>query len=675
MSTNKLPATPKYSNTIGNQQQQHLSRSASSNTLAAPTQTQTQTPTPITPLLPKSPDRQTQLQRNPSSGGLLQPVVHLSKSSSSTSVGSVQSPAICVSGGSDTHHMQTNNHYRLASSGSLPPRPNTTTNGSSSSNSSGTSSPLSQSQKAPVHRKPLPSIPQSASSNSLMGDDQGEQRASNTHNRPVPNPPTAKGGYEPQPPSATAHITVDLIPHDFGADTSSAHPSLDHLAAFTSLRDLKAKEILTTERTYCDNMRILAEVFLPPLKSGEVAIPTREEISKLCSNISHILSFSKELLERLEERLAAWSTTQRIGDVFKQLIPFLKIYTNYTVGYDNLMNVLLELEKSSSFVSFLQKCLDDPRTRKMDLRSYLIQPVQRITRYHMLLDELLKHTNPTHPDYLDLEKALAEMKKVTSEANEAIKRSEARAKVLEIQKLFVGDVDLVAPHRFFVYEGVLTKVCRKACKKRFVFLFSDMLVYGSSIPPKLLMHEKINLDHCRIEDIPDGDSGGSRSISLNGALITNAFQICSDKKSFIVFADNAESKMKWMLMLTQSIEAIQTKKSTLKSGPGSASKSEAPVWVPDETATNCPFCTESFTFMNRRHHCRNCGALVCGKCSEKKLKLPVTDYKPARVCDTCFEKANNNNGVVVNQSSSSTNNTSTTTTSSQQHPNNQRSSG
>ncbi|EGG21666.1 pleckstrin domain-containing protein [Cavenderia fasciculata] len=423
---------------------------------------------------------------------------------------------------------------------------------------------------------------------------------------------------------------IHIIREDPDAQAvTSNHPSLDHLAAFTSLRDMKAKEILTTERTYCDNMKILVEVFIEPLKYGEGGI-SKESATIICSNLSDILLVSVELLNQLEERLATWSTTQRIGDVFKTLIPFLKMYTNYTVGFDNALTTVSDCEKNSTFVSFIQKCTEDPRTKKLDLRSYLIQPVQRITRYHMLLDELLKHTDASHPDYGNLADALDKMKRVTSEANEAIKRSENRAKVMEIQKMFVGDIDIVAAHRSFVFEGVLTKVCRKACKKRNVFLFSDLLLYGSSMPPKLLLHEKINLEFCRIEDIPDGDSGGSRAILLNGSGIVNAFQICSNKKSFVVFADTAESKMLWMLRLTETIESLQQKRSTLKSDSKETS-SEAPVWVPDETTTNCPFCEEGFTLLNRRHHCRNCGELVCGKCSEKKFKLPISNFKAVRV--------------------------------------------
>jgi hypothetical protein len=65
-----------------------------------------------------------------------------------------------------------------------------------------------------------------------------------------------------------------------------------------------------------------------------------------------------------------------------------------------------------------------------------------------------------------------------------------------------------------------------------------------------------------------------------------------------------------------------------------------PRWIPDESQETCMVCTRDFDFFNRRHHCRNCGHLVCESCSEHKLFLPpefgIRD--PERVCATCYEE-------------------------------------
>jgi alpha-tubulin suppressor-like RCC1 family protein len=62
-------------------------------------------------------------------------------------------------------------------------------------------------------------------------------------------------------------------------------------------------------------------------------------------------------------------------------------------------------------------------------------------------------------------------------------------------------------------------------------------------------------------------------------------------------------------------------------------------WIHDEEATNCMNCKNSFTMINRRHHCRHCGGVYCAKCSSKKIPLLKFGLaEPQRVCDKCYGK-------------------------------------
>ena len=56
-------------------------------------------------------------------------------------------------------------------------------------------------------------------------------------------------------------------------------------------------------------------------------------------------------------------------------------------------------------------------------------------------------------------------------------------------------------------------------------------------------------------------------------------------------------------------------------------------WVPDEEGLGCVICHAEFSLVRRRHHCRKCGALVCGSCSDHFL--PLNNEPAARVCDNC----------------------------------------
>ncbi|KAI6235225.1 hypothetical protein M3Y95_00029000 [Aphelenchoides besseyi] len=60
-------------------------------------------------------------------------------------------------------------------------------------------------------------------------------------------------------------------------------------------------------------------------------------------------------------------------------------------------------------------------------------------------------------------------------------------------------------------------------------------------------------------------------------------------------------------------------------------------WVPDSDCENCVACGSSFTFIRRRHHCRNCGRIFCYRCSANALSIPELGYdRPVRVCNVCY---------------------------------------
>ncbi|XP_058811668.1 zinc finger FYVE domain-containing protein 26 homolog [Topomyia yanbarensis] len=72
-------------------------------------------------------------------------------------------------------------------------------------------------------------------------------------------------------------------------------------------------------------------------------------------------------------------------------------------------------------------------------------------------------------------------------------------------------------------------------------------------------------------------------------------------------------------------------------------------WIRDEDASHCMCCRRSvFSMLNRRHHCRRCGRVVCHSCSKKKLEIPEFYEKvPVRACDDCVKQSQNKPNVQI----------------------------
>lgn len=170
---------------------------------------------------------------------------------------------------------------------------------------------------------------------------------------------------------------------------------------------------------------------------------------------------------------------------------------------------------------------------------------------------------------------------------------------------------------------MLTKMCRKKQKPRQFFLFNDILVYGNILINKKKYNKQhiIPLDQVKLENLGDDGTG-----------LKNGWLIRTPTKSFAVYAATATEKTEWMAHINKCVEDV------LKKTGKCQAKEHAAVWVPDAEAGFCMHCRKTqFTMLNRRHHCRKCGAVVCGACSNRRFVLPAQSTKPLRVCLTCYD--------------------------------------
>ncbi|KAI8130581.1 hypothetical protein FF38_12744 [Lucilia cuprina] len=77
-----------------------------------------------------------------------------------------------------------------------------------------------------------------------------------------------------------------------------------------------------------------------------------------------------------------------------------------------------------------------------------------------------------------------------------------------------------------------------------------------------------------------------------------------------------------------------------------------PAWIPDQKAPRCMSCNTPFTAFRRRHHCRNCGGVFCGVCSNNSTPLPKYGLtKAVRVCRSCYVHELSSNAITTTTTS------------------------
>eukprot|EP01104_Vermistella_antarctica_P011725 TRINITY_DN330_c1_g1_i1.p1 TRINITY_DN330_c1_g1~~TRINITY_DN330_c1_g1_i1.p1 ORF type:complete len:585 (+),score=92.20 TRINITY_DN330_c1_g1_i1:52-1806(+) len=240
-------------------------------------------------------------------------------------------------------------------------------------------------------------------------------------------------------------------------------------AALFAKRRHIARELLTTERSYTLGIKIIKHSYLAPLEKSQLV--DRKLVKSIFSIIDVVLSFHEILLPSLEERIDNYTIDTCIGDVFVGLVDYLKCYTTYVNNYNNAIIDLSDArDANNAFNEFLEVTLAtvQEESRKqiahtsgtggvmaVDLNSLLITPVQRIPRYVLLLRDLLKNTEGSHPDHAHLCNALDKVSRVASQIDSEKRHAENLQVVLNIHNSLVNakQLSLVKPYRRFVSEG------------------------------------------------------------------------------------------------------------------------------------------------------------------------------------------------------------------------------
>lgn len=86
----------------------------------------------------------------------------------------------------------------------------------------------------------------------------------------------------------------------------------------------------------------------------------------------------------------------------------------------------LELLVDRRYAGYFAECwqMIQPHTNSWDLPSMLIKPVQRVLKYPLLLEDLLKQTPASHPDHANLKRASGIVRALADEINEIKRRKD-----------------------------------------------------------------------------------------------------------------------------------------------------------------------------------------------------------------------------------------------------------
>ncbi|XP_070850320.1 guanine nucleotide exchange factor DBS isoform X4 [Chaetodon trifascialis] len=360
--------------------------------------------------------------------------------------------------------------------------------------------------------------------------------------------------------------------HNGGTRHASLSEEEENLAV---LRRHVMNELLETERAYVEELLCVLEGYAAEMDNPAMAhlIPSNLLSKKdvLFGNMSEIYQFHKRTF--LKELEAYTDCPELVGRCFLERMKDLQIYEAYCQNKPRSES----LWRQCSDCAFFQEC-QKKLEHKLGLDSYLLKPVQRITKYQLLLKELLKYSKGCD-GCDDLQEALSS--------------------ILGILKAVNDSMHLIA---ITGYEGNLSELGRLLMQGSFSVWTEHKkghakvkdLARFKPMQRHLFLHEKALLFCKRREENGEGYEKApsysfKHSLSMSAVGITeNAkgdnkkFEIwCNSRDEvFIVQAPTPEIKTAWVneirKVLTQQLQACRD---------ASQQKSSDPV-SPSATSTN-----------------------------------------------------------------------------------------
>jgi len=183
----------------------------------------------------------------------------------------------------------------------------------------------------------------------------------------------------------------------------------------------------------------------------------------------------------------------------------MKVFALYIELFDDANNVFNKMKKSTTFTNWLNE--QKVASGKLDFDSYIIQPVQRIPRYQLLIKELLKFTTENHADYKGLMSLQEKIVELNNYSNQSKKEKDLKDKFKTLSNNLNGLLfDIYSPERTLIKEtsNAVTFECARSNhkKKLFVYLISDFILLVKE--DGKTFDEFIPLHKTQTMDIPGG---------------------------------------------------------------------------------------------------------------------------------------------------------------------------
>ncbi|RXN25835.1 guanine nucleotide exchange factor VAV3-like protein [Labeo rohita] len=321
--------------------------------------------------------------------------------------------------------------------------------------------------------------------------------------------------------------------------------------AEVDIRSCCLLEIKQTEAKYTETLETIEKYFMIPLIKFISAI----DIDKIFSNIPDLVKVHKGLLAEIQDSVQN-KNAENLHQIFITYKDRLLLYGKYCSHVESAISLL---DFIYSVYSVLQECSKRANNGKFTLRDLLVVPMQRVLKYPLLLQELVKYTSDKEKSNLRL--ALDAMRDLAQYVNEVKRDVETLREIDQYQRSIENLNQCLLSYGRPKGDGEVRLVSNmdKRRQDRHIFLFDVAVIVCKRRGDNYEMKEVIDLNNFKITNNPTTDKDCKKW--CYGFYLTHQ----QGQTGFEFLFKTKELKKKWLDQFEMAISNIRPENATFNS--------------------------------------------------------------------------------------------------------------
>ncbi|XP_034741344.1 proto-oncogene vav-like isoform X1 [Etheostoma cragini] len=303
-------------------------------------------------------------------------------------------------------------------------------------------------------------------------------------------------------------------------------------------RECCLQEIRQTEEKYSDTLESILQHFMKPLQKFLKA----PDLESIFINIEELAVTHRNMLEEVRSSILDHGA-KNLYQVFLNYKERLLLYGHYCSQVETATKHLDKLSNTREDIRMkLEECSNRANSRRFSLRDLLMVPMQRVLKYHLLLQELVKHTTD-NTEKENLRTALDAMRDLAQCVNEVKRDNEIIKQITTFQLSIENMTQSLALYGRPKIDGEI-KICspeKKSKQDRYAFLFDKaMFICKKKSGDMFELKDTIELQHYQIRDETSGEKDNKKWSHV--FLLLDCYGRCG----YDLFFKTRELKKKWL---------------------------------------------------------------------------------------------------------------------------------